>query len=162
MNSIHDLLMGKYSEDKESERYEDIPAGVYSLMRVGKSSYWGWGVGSSIMVWRWSKYIRHECRDRCDLYVKGNIPCFANKQRIPVDKLEFYMVKKKIEKVKKRWYIAIGNVLRLTTCFRVPKGDSDIRLVYDLTYFGLNESLWSPKLWIPSVENVLDTATHFS
>ena len=81
---------------------------------------------------------------------------------MPVDKLEFYMVKKKIEKVKNRRYITIGTVLSLTTFFNVPKGDSDTWLLYDLKDCGLNEALWDPKFWMLSVDNVLDTATHSS
>ena len=77
------------------------------------------------MFWRWPKDIRHECRDGCDLFLKGNLLQFTKKQQMPVDKLEFYMVKKKIEKVKNRRYITIGTVLSLTTFFNVPKGDSD-------------------------------------
>ena len=44
----------------------------------------------------------------------------------------------------------------------MPKGDSDIRLVYDLTDCGPNESLWDPNLYIPSVDHILDTANHSS
>ena len=51
------------------------------------------------------------------------------------------MVKKKIEKVLKSRYITSGIVLILTTLFHMPKGDSDINLVYDLTACGLNEAL---------------------
>ena len=51
------------------------------------------------------------------------------------------MVKKKIEKVQHRRYITSGTVLSLTSFFSVPKGDSDIHLVYDLTACGLNKAL---------------------
>ena len=61
-----------------------------------------------------------------------------------------------------RRYITIGTVLSLTILFHVTKGDSDIRLVYDLKYCGLNEAPWAPKFWMPSAENVLDTSTHSS
>ena len=64
------------------------------------------------------------------------------------------MVKKKIEKVHNRRYITSGTVLSLTTLLHVHKGYSDIRLVYDLTYCGLNEALCAPKLWMTYVENV--------
>ena len=70
------------------------------------------------------------------------------------------MVKKKIEKVQNGQYIASGTILILTTLFHVPKGDRYIRLVYDLTSCGLNESMQYTKLCMPSVENVLDTSTH--
>ena len=46
--------------------------------------------------------------------------------------------------------------------FYVPKGEDDIRLVYDLTASVLNDVLWEPKFWIPSVDNVLDVDTYLS
>ena len=60
---------------------------------------------------------------------------------MPVDKLEFDMVKKNIEMVRTRRYIASGTVLGLTTFFCVPNGYINIRLVYELTACSLNESL---------------------
>ena len=61
-----------------------------------------------------------------------------------------------------RRYIASGTIISLTTLFVVPKEDSDIRLVYDLTVFGLNEALWDSKFLMPSIDYFLDTATHSS
>ena len=37
--------------------------------------------------------------------------------------------------------------------FAVPKGDSDIRVVFDGTSCGLNESLWSPNFFLPTSRN---------
>ena len=73
---------------------------------------------------------------------------------MPVENLEFDMVKKNIEKLRNRRYITSGTVLSLTNFFHVPRVDSDIHLVYELTARGMNETLWDPKLWIPYVENV--------
>ena len=83
-------------------------------------------------------------------------------KRMSMGNLEFDMVKKKIEKVRNRRYITSGTVLSLTTFFHIPKGDNNIRLVYRISVCGMNEALWSTKLWMPSVENVLDTAIHSS
>ena len=94
--------------------------------------------------------------------MKGKLLWFTKKQRMPVDESECEMVKMKIEKVKHRRYITSGTVLSPTIFFHVTKGDSDICLVYDLIACGLNEDLWGTKLWMPSVEDVLDTATHSS
>ena len=94
--------------------------------------------------------------------MKVNLPRFTKKQSMPVDELECDMVKKKMEKERHRRYITSGTVLSLTSFFCVPNRDSDIRLVYDLISCGLNEALWAPKFWIPSMENILDTATHSS
>ena len=96
------------------------------------------------------------------MFVKGKLPRFTKKQHMLMEKLEFDMVKKTIEKVRNRRYITRVIVISLTTFFKVPKGDSDIHLVYDLPACGLNEALWDPKFWMPYVENVLGTATYSS
>ena len=75
------------------------------------------------------------------MYVKGKLPWFTKKKCMLVEKLEFDMVKKKIEKVQNRRYIASGTVIILTTFFHIPKGDSEIHLVYCLTACGMNEGL---------------------
>ena len=61
-----------------------------------------------------------------------------------------------------RRYITSGTFLILTIFFHVPKGYSYIRLVYELTACILNEALWDPKLWMPFVDNFLNTATQAS
>ena len=66
------------------------------------------------------------------------------------------MVKKKIGN------FSSGTVLSLTAFFHVPKGDSNIRSLYHLTACGLNEAMWDTKLWMLSVEKIVDTATQYS
>ena len=141
MKVVHDFPVGKDSDERESERNKDLAAGVEGLSRVGKYSFWGWDDGSSILFWRWPKYIRREYRDGCELFVKGKLLRFTKKKRMLMEELECEMVKKKTEKVQHRRYITSGTVLSLTIFFRVPKGDSDIHLVYDLTACGLNKAL---------------------
>ena len=70
---------------------------------------------------------------------------------MPVDRLDFDMVKKNIENVQNRRYIASGTVLSLTNLFHVPKGGSDIRLVYYLSTCVLNKSLWDLKFCMTSM-----------
>ena len=100
MKLTHDFPVGKDSDEKESEIDKDLAAGVEYLIRVGKSSFWGWDDGSSILFWRRPKDIRREYRDGCELFVKGKLPRFIKKERIPVENLESDMVKKKIKKCK--------------------------------------------------------------
>ena len=46
----------------------------------------------------------------------------------------------KLNKVGKRRYIAPGFVSSLTSFFAVPKGSDDIRMAYDASVSGLNDS----------------------
>jgi hypothetical protein len=61
----------------------------------------------------------------------------------------------KLLKVKERRYFEKGLVTGLTSFFAVPKGEEDIRMVYDGTASGLNEALWAPWFTLPTVESHL-------
>jgi hypothetical protein len=57
----------------------------------------------------------------------------------------------KLMKVFARRYFIYGMILSLTSFFAVPKGDMDIRLVYNGTSLGLNAHLWAPWFAIPTM-----------
>jgi hypothetical protein len=61
-------------------------------------------------------------------------------------------VKKKLANVREKGYITAGTVKWLTSLFGIPKGDNDIRLVYDGTKSGLNKAVWAPWFPLPTVE----------
>ena len=54
-------------------------------------------------------------------------------------------------------YIAEGFVKSLSTFFCVPKGESDTRIVYDMTKCGLDACLWSPRFYLPNPDAVFDS-----
>jgi hypothetical protein len=58
-------------------------------------------------------------------------------------------VTKKLATIRSRRYIVPGHVENLTSYFAVPKGDSDIRVVYDATKSGLNACIWVPSFSLP-------------
>jgi hypothetical protein len=39
--------------------------------------------------------------------------------------------------------------------FAVPKGEDDVRLVYDATANGLNECVWSSSFWLPTINTLV-------
>lgn len=47
----------------------------------------------------------------------------------------------------------------LISFFAVPKGEEDIRMVYNATKCGLNEVIWSPNFFLPTVATVVQSAT---
>lgn len=59
-------------------------------------------------------------------------------------------------------YISEGYVESLSTFFCVPKGESDIRIVYDMTKCGLNAPLWSPRFYLPTPDAVFDAIEYSS
>ena len=70
---------------------------------------------------------------------------------------------KKLTKVRARRYIGPAEVLALTNFFAVPKGLTDIRMVYDGTRSGLNHRVWVPSFTLPTLDSLLrcvDSTTH--
>lgn len=63
----------------------------------------------------------------------------------------------KFEKFRRKRYVSKGPVLGLTSYFTVPKGDGDVRVVFDGTKSGLNASIWSPSFGLPSSSSLLAT-----
>ena len=61
-------------------------------------------------------------------------------------------VEEKLQKVVYRGYLDDKQVIKsLTSFFAVPKGEDDIRMVYDGTKCGLNSAVWVPTSLIPTL-----------
>ena len=144
------------------ELEKDLEAGRDAIARARGASFWDWDAGSFPFFWRWQPEVKRDMRDGTPLFVKGKLPKFLRKQIISGDSRLKDKVKSKLTKVILRGYLALGAVLSLTSYFQVPKGDDDIRMVYDATACGLNEALWAPTFWMPTIQNVLDCATDTS
>ncbi|KAL7565118.1 hypothetical protein ACA910_005125 [Epithemia clementina (nom. ined.)] len=67
------------------------------------------------------------------------------------------MISEKILDVRMKGYVAPGTCTATKNFFAVPKGDSDIRMVYDGTKSGLNESLYAPWFPLPDTEGLIRT-----
>jgi hypothetical protein len=95
------------------------------------------------------------------MFVKGDLPKNTQPQRTPNPEDLKQMIKK-LDKVLARGYISPGLVVSLTSYFAVPKGDQDIRLVYDGTSSGLNDALWAPSFWMPTSESAVRVISFYS
>lgn len=85
----------------------------------------------------------------------------SKKQRQPEfnDPVVKEHVPSKIMKVIRRRYMVRAhttfNIKLLIKYFAVPKGLSDIRIVYDATASGLNEVVWSPSFWLATIDSLV-------
>ena len=138
--------------------------GRQAVGKAADSSFWDWVDGSFPYFWRWQSEIKGDLRDGTRLWVfEEKLPSNTKRQRMPRDPVVLELMMEKITKVKNRNYIGKwGNVVNLSNYFPVPKGENDIRLVYDLSASGLNDALWAPRFWMPTMLNVVDCATHTS
>lgn len=65
-------------------------------------------------------------------------------------------IKEKLEAIYCKGYIEHCSKQSLTSYFAVPKGESDVCMVYDATRSGLNESIWVPSSSLPQAEALTD------
>lgn len=140
--------------DESQARQEKAP-GLDAIWRMVDSSWWEWDKGSAPFYWRWPREYQETIRDGLKIWFSGEKPAWKRAQRVEKDAATKKKVVDKISKVRKRKYIAPGFVASLTNFFSVPKGDRDIRMVYNGTSSGLNDILWVPSFPLPTVDSLL-------
>ena len=88
----------------------------------------------------------------------GERPSYRRRQQANKDAKMRKCEKKKISKVRHQGYIApTSNIKSLTSFFSVPKGEDDIRMVYDGTKSGLNAALFAFWFGLSNVSAMLRT-----
>ena len=117
--------------------------------------WWDWDHGSTIFFWRWHDAVLTPARDGFPVWKVEHFTPYRKKQQWPDILTHKEKMTKKLVKVVRRGYISTGPVSSLTGFFAVPKGDTDIRMVYDATKCGLNETIWSPTFLLPTIDTTL-------
>jgi hypothetical protein len=133
----------------------DLIPGVDAVARAANSAWFGWEDGSRPFHWRWPEFYQRIIRDGLEVFFVSKKPEFKRPQagtHCPDMKEK---MRCKLDKVRKRRYIAPGFVSSLTSFFAVPKGSDDIRMVYDASVSGLNDSIWVPRFPLPTIRTHL-------
>ena len=136
---------------RRRELIEDLTKGLHVLGQVIQSTWWEWSSGSSLLFWRWNGTEQIKAaRDGMRIYVSGPLPQAKRLKplRLPADQLA--LVGSKIDGMIARQYLSVGPVKSCLHFFAVPKGPTDVRIVYDGTSCGLNDALWAPNFYLPS------------
>lgn len=131
--------------------------GLSACDKAERSSWWEWDEGSAIFFWRWPEDYQNQVRIGIPPMFEGRPPSNQSRQP-PYDCQETQeMVKKKVMKVLNKGYIKRTNkesIKAFMFMFHVPKGDDDIRMVYDGSKSGLNDALFSPWFALPTVDTM--------
>lgn len=127
-------------------------AGLDCLRRARGSNWWEWTLGSRPFFWRWPREYMTIIRDGLHIWQIDPLPQWRVPQRKMPTPLMQAAVRRKLAGVRHKGYIKKGTVTSLTSLFAVPKGDDDIRLVYDGTKSGLNRAVWAPWFPLPTVD----------
>lgn len=88
-----------------------------------------------------------------NIYVKGSLGKSNRAKAIRFADSVRSLVASKVQVMVDREYLEQGPVNSFLHYFSVPKGDSDIRVVYDGTFSGLNDTLWSQNFFLPTARH---------
>jgi hypothetical protein len=144
------------SVDDEEELAADTLAVRDCIARCSNATWWEWSDGSRLLFWRWPMAWRREARDGAPGFHKGVPLPRRFFPAMPVT--EEWMIQKddeKLEKLIDRRYLESGLVLTVVPHFAVPKGNDDIRIVWDLAKNGLNEHMFTPSFVLPTMSTFL-------
>ena len=145
---------------KDLELWKDLEVGRDAVGRAANSSWWNWDAGSTLYFWRWPKWTKKAVRDGVELFIDWtNMPKYWKKQQWPDEDHAIKKLKSKLANVKMKKYVQPGFVKSLTSYFAVPKAETDVRIVYDGTACGLNDSLWAPNFMLPTVDSIVRNAS---
>ena len=122
------------------------------LRKAAYSSWFEWSAGSSLVFWRWP-FFRKEARDGFPLFITEDIKQEGCRviPSIPLKTLKLRrLYLDKIKRLVQANYLIPGVIKWDIRCFGVPKGDNDIRLVYDGARSGVNKVVYIPTFFVPT------------
>jgi hypothetical protein len=143
---------GQLGQCQVDQLLKDVPKGLLVIGQVLQSTWWEWNEGSSLIFWRWNGLEQIQAaRDGMQIFVQSSLPRRDRKLKPPkFSDADRPLVAAKINSMIQKGYLELGKVRTSLHYFAVPKGADDIRIVYDGTACGLNESLWSPNFFLPT------------
>ena len=167
-NDCIDVLRKKFGPDWMSLPRKGVDG---NLTRVGKevdaiknllwhateASWFEYHSGSRIYHFRFPLRYQKIARDGVPIFFEKPGPSTMRPQPKFTDSEVRDKVRPKVEKViKRRYMVRTGIKLKsLIKYFAVPKGETDIRIVYDATASGFNECVWAPSFWLPTIDSLV-------
>ena len=99
---------------------------------------------STPFFWNWQKQYQEEVWDGQPHLLIGDFRKFVKRQNCPIKPEDGELVRKKVVPVRLSNYIEVGSVVNPIHYFYARKGLFDVRMVYNGTGCGLNDSIWAP------------------
>ncbi|KAL7565765.1 hypothetical protein ACA910_010204 [Epithemia clementina (nom. ined.)] len=122
------------------------------------ADFWSWTAGSGVFFWWWpTEFTRDVATGVPPLWTS------APQQRIERqstlgDKAMIAMISDKVQDVRSKGYVCPSTNIRATmNYFAVPKGNTDVQMVYDGTKSGLNKCLYARWFFLPDSDQLART-----
>jgi hypothetical protein len=153
-----DFIEWFHSMKQQYDQREDIwLAGLQASVYARHSDWWEWKGGSKIFFWRLpEKYVKEAYEELPPCFVEDLLTSMG-KQPAYTDENVRQKVKEKVEAVIKKGYIVWSSptaIRSLMYMFNVPKGTTDVRMMYGGSKSGLNDASWAPWFCLPMVESM--------
>ena len=141
----------------------DPEAGERALYQVVLSKWWDWTRGSSLLFWSYDQDTQLlSAHDGMQIFVQATLPTTQMRQARRPTPEKAAQLGPKIDKVRLQKCILPSKVSNLTDSFGAPKGDEDIRVVYNGASSGLNEALWAPAFFLPNDDSAAQLLMSYS
>eukprot|EP00956_Cyclotella_meneghiniana_P014553 scaffold21828_cov62-Cyclotella_meneghiniana.AAC.2 len=152
------VLRERNRNGKLTQLGKELEAVRNILWHANETNWFEYKSGSRLHHFRFPIRFRREARDGTRIYFETPGP--STKQEQPsVPPQMFDQVREKIQKVIKKRYLrrvsTEWDIKSLIKFFAVPKGERDIRMVYDATASGLNSAVWAPSFWLPTIDSLV-------
>ncbi len=113
--------------------------------------------GSALHYFRFPLFYQGIAKEGVRVYFETEGPTTMRGQPPVADENARAVLRSKVGKVIKRGYL-FGSGIKLRSLIRyfaVPKTGDDYRIVYDATANKLNEAVWAPSFWLPTVDTLV-------
>ena len=136
---------------------KDLRGISHMLQHTTHTNWFEYLAGSRIIHFRFPLKYRDMARDGVPVFFEKEGPSTRDPQPPFPDPKVRASVRKKLEKVINRKYMLTSGIelKSLIKYFAVPKGEDDIRIVYDATANKLNECIWVPSFWLPTLDSLV-------
>lgn len=129
------------------------------IWHASNTTWFEYKAGTRLVHFRWPKFYQKMVRDGVPVFFETEPPTTKEPQPPIHDADTRAKIRAKIDKVLYRRYmvgastsgVALKSWIRY---FGVPKGEFDIRVVYDGTANGLNDSIFTPTFWLPTIDTL--------
>ena len=120
------------------------------------TNWFEFNAGSRLVHFRFPKLYRTMARDGVPVWFERPGPNTREAQKTIADPDLRSKAKEKISKVLRRRYLVTAGIKikSLIKYFAVPKGEDDVRMVYDATANKLNDSVWVPSFYLPTIDSL--------
>ena len=145
------------SVEGSTELGRDQAAIISLLWHSSQTDWFEYNAGSKVVHFRFPARYQKMARDGVPIYFEEQGPTTKGTQPKIADLGMRERTKEKIAKVLHRRYLTppVAPIKSYIKFFAVPKGEDDVRLVYDATANGLNECVWSPSFWLPTIDTLV-------